>query len=183
MNFIKDIAEVLQAIATVIALMLGGAWSYMLFVKKRQKFPRANITHKIFHKPISTDKVLLNVTAEISNTGDVLLSLLSGTTRVQQVLPLSPEILKTINEGKNPIPEKEREVKWPLIDEKESDLKKEKIEIEPGEKDQIVYDFIIDDDIETVVVYSYFANIRKRSRDIGWDLTTVYDLKGKQLCK
>ncbi|MCK4225153.1 MAG: hypothetical protein KAX39_08220, partial [candidate division Zixibacteria bacterium] len=180
MNFVKDIGEALQPIAIVIALILGGAWSYMLFIKNRQKFPRANITHKISHKPISNNKVLLNVAAEISNTGDVLLSLLAGTTRVQQVLPLLPEMLNTINEGKDPVSEETTEIEWPLIKEKEKNWKKREFEIEPGEKDQIMYDFIIDYDIETVVVYSHFKNVKKGSRNIGWELTTVYDLKGKQ---
>ena len=157
----------------------------MLFVKKRQKFPRANITHKISHIPISNNKVPLRVTAMIYNKGDVLISLHSGTTRVQQVLPLSQDMINDINKDKDLVPKGMTEIEWPLIGkDRDSNWKKGEFEIEPGEKDQIPYDFIIDADIETVVVYSHFRNVKKkRSRNIGWDLTTVYDLKGKKLCK
>ncbi len=181
MNIVKDIAGVLQSIATVIAFLLAGVWTYILFIRTRQKLPRANITHKISHRPISNTKVLLNVTVEISNTGNVLLSLLSGTTRVQQVLPLLPGMLHVINEGKDPVPEEDTKIEWPLIIERESNWNEGIFEIEPGEKDQIVYDFAIDADIETIVVYSYYKNIKKRHPDIGWGLTTVYDLNRKGL--
>lgn len=176
---LKDIADIMQAFATVIALLIGGIWSYMLFVKKRQRYPRASITHQISHRPMSNSKIILNVTTIISNTGDVLLSLVSGLTRVQQMLPLSTEILKSIDERKDPVPDGKTEIEWPLISERLSKWEKEEFEIEPGEKDQIYYDFIFDADIQTVSVYSYFKNVRKHERDIGWGLTTIYDLKDK----
>ena len=180
-NYIKEIAEILVAVATVIAFIVGGMWSYKLFVKKRLKYPRANITHKILHKPIPSGKVLLHVTTVISNTGDVLLSLISGTTRIQQMLPLSQEVLNGISEGKDPVCEQETEIEWPLLMDRDSDWKEREFEIEPGEEDQIVYDFIIDANVQTVVVYSYLKNVSKGSRDIGWSLTTVYDLKVKKV--
>ncbi len=48
------------------------------------------------------------------------------------------------------------------------------IEIEPGESEQLHYDFLVDKAIKTVLVYSYFQNIQKNRR-LGWSLTTTND--------
>ncbi len=170
---IKDIADILQSFATVIAIVVGGIWSYIFFVRKRIKYPRASINHQILHKPISNGKVLLNVATFISNTGDVILSLASVTIRVLQMLPLpSQEIVNKVNEGEDPVLKGMLEIEWGLIKERNADLT---LELEPGEEDQIYSDFIIDDYVQTVAVYSFFENVKKRG--VGWGFTTVYSLK------
>ncbi|MCH7733085.1 MAG: hypothetical protein IIB44_11370 [Candidatus Marinimicrobia bacterium] len=57
--------------------------------------------------------------------------------------------------------------------------KDEQIEIEPNEDDEILCDFLIDKDIQTIQVYSYLKNAEKPGRDIGWGITTIHDLKSK----
>lgn len=179
LNTLKGIIDVTAASATVIAIIVGGYWTYMLFVKTRQKYPRAKIEHNITQKHLSHNKLLLHVAINISNTGSVLLSPISGEIRIQQLIPLSFEIQDSINKGKDPVEDKHTEVLWPLIARKELKLKKGDLEIEPGESDQILYDFILDADIQTIQIYSYFKNDIKYHREIGWPLTTVYDILPK----
>jgi hypothetical protein len=173
---VREYVDIIQSAFTVIALIVGGIWSYWLFVQNRQKYPRANIAHRIAHRHIANGKLLLHVNVIISNTGDVLLSLIHLETRIQQVLPLPAGILDSINKGQNPVPEGETEVAWPLIDSQELEVKEGECEIEPGESQEIHHDFIIDAEVETVEVYSYLLNEQKRVREIAWDLTTLYDL-------
>jgi len=172
----KDLMSVIQAIATTIAIFIGGFWTYFLFVKKRQKFPRASISHQIFHKPLLQEKALLNVKTVLSNSGDVLLSLESGEVRVQQILPLPTDIASLIGEGQDPVPKYKTEVDWPLIGVRSFAWEKGKCEIEPGENDHFVSDYVVNADVQLVTVYSYFKNTRKRKRDIGWGVTTVYQI-------
>lgn len=172
---IEYIADIILVAVTVIAIIIGGTWSYWLFVKNRQKFPRASIAHRITHRHIADGKLLLHVNVIISNTGDVLLSLIHLETRIQQLLPLPAGILDSINKGQNPVPEGETEVAWPLIDSQELEFKEGECEIEPGESQEIHHDFIIDAEVETIEVYSYLINEQKRDRKIAWDLTTIYD--------
>lgn len=56
-------------------------------------------------------------------------------------------------------------------------MEKGELEIEPGESDHVYFDCIINSEPEVIEVYSYFKNIKKHWRDIGWPLTTVYDLR------
>ncbi len=173
-EIIKNIFDIIQAIATVFAIIIGGIWSYMLFIRKRQKYPRANITHNITHRQIGNKKILLHVAVTITNVGDVLIALVSGETRIQQILPLSLELLKSINQGDKLPPEGNTEIEWPIIDSRESEWQNN--QIEPGENDQLHYDFILDDSIKIIEIYSHFKNAKIPQKDIGWNTTTIYDI-------
>jgi hypothetical protein len=173
---VKEIVDIIQAIFMIAAIIIGGIWGYWLFVQYRQKYPRASIAHRITHRPIANGKLLLHVVVIISNAGDVLLSLVSLETRIQQVLPPPAEVLDFINKGHSPVPDGQTEIDWPLIDSQESGWKRGEYEIEPGESQEIHYDFILDAETQTIEVYSYLKNEKKRDREIGWDLTTLHDL-------
>jgi hypothetical protein len=173
---IQACAGSVQACATVIAIIVGGVWSYMLFVQKRQRYPRANIEHRITHRSIPDNKLLLHVAVTVRNTGDVLLSLVSGQTRIQQILPLSLELLDPISKGRDPVKAGDREILWPLIKLRKQKWREQECEIEPGESDEFHYDFILDAEVQTIEVYSYFKNAKKPGREIGWGWTTIYDL-------
>jgi len=174
---LKDITEIARSFATVAAILVGGLWSYMLFVRTRQRYPRAKIKHEITHRALSDDKGLLHIAVNISNSGDVLLSVVSAQTRIQQVLPTPPEILDSVNQGLDPVQKGKTEIEWPLIGTtRKSHWAKGKREIEPGESDELHYDFVLDSRIQTVEVYTYVKNATKRGREIGWSLTTLYDL-------
>ena len=174
----KDIADIVAAGFTVLAIIVGGGWGYVLFVRKRQKYPRANTKHEITHLQIADGKLLLHVDVTISNVGDVLISLVSGIIRIQQILSPSPELMDAIKERGDPVKEGSREIEWPLIVERPSAWASGEFEIEPGESEQIPYDFIINADVQTVEVYSYYKNTEKPKREIGWNLTTIHKCGG-----
>ncbi|MSQ32999.1 MAG: hypothetical protein EXR60_01050 [Dehalococcoidia bacterium] len=171
----KDVADIAQSVATVLAILVGGYWTWMFFVSKRGRFPRADIKHNISHRPFANGKVVLSVSVIISNNGDVLLSLVSLETRVQQVLPPPPNVLDVIETGGDPVKAGEGEVQWPELSSRALSLKKGEFEIEPGESDHRMFDFFIDEEVQTVEVYSYFKNVKKDG-PIGWGRTTVYDI-------
>ena len=166
-----------QSLFTVAAIVAGGIWTYMLFVRRRQRYPRANITHQIRHYPISDRKVLLRVTVRICNKGEILLSLASGFTRVQQVIPCPVDLCESVGKQEDSANQCEPEVEWPLLREKKLRSQRNKREIEPGETDELHFDFVIDSDVQVVVVYSYLKNVKKRRREIGWNATSIYDLR------
>jgi len=173
---IKDLTDIIQAILTSAAILVGGSWSYLLFVRRRQRYPRANLKHEITHRTIGDGFVLLSVAATITNNGEVLLSLASAETRVQQVVPAPPDLLAAAKKGKDPVVEGETEVQWPPLCSRRSKWDKDQFQIEPGESDRIQYDFILKDDVITVGVYTYLKNEKVPKREIGWGVTTLYDL-------
>lgn len=178
LSHVEQVANIMQALATVAALGLGGAWSIWLFMKRRERYPRASIEHLVTHKAIGDGKVLLHVDVRVSNIGEVLMSLVCLETRIQQVLPVPPDVADKIRQGLDPVPEGETEVEWPLLKSHSPELEMGDCEIEPGESQDINHDFILDADVETVQIYSYVMNEKKRERTLAWDLTTLHDLAG-----
>ena len=63
-----------------------------------------------------------------------------------------------------------------MIESHRKEFAKDECEIEPGESQDIQFDFILGDHVQTVLVYSYLLNERKRQRKLSWDSTTLYDL-------
>jgi hypothetical protein len=173
----KDFADIVHSFFTVVGIVVGGVWTYMLFIKKRQRYPRAKATHTITHKPLGHHRVLLHVTTCISNPGEVLLRLVSGFTRVQQLLPPPPEFVAAMNKGEDPVRQTDTEYLWPLVGERTWNWEKAPHELEPGENEEVHCDFVIADTLRTLEIYTYVKNDAKPNREIGWNLTTIYDLE------
>lgn len=154
----------------------------MLFVSKRERYPRAKLTHSITHRPLTEDKVLLHVIVTISNTGELLLEFDEGVIFIQQVLPLSPKIRDVIEKDKDPVSDGETEIGWPSPKGvKPRRLQRElgEFQIEPSDSQDVYCDFVLNADVQTVLVYSHFSNIIK-GRKIGWNLKTIYDLQSRE---
>ena len=45
----KELTETAQAVATVIAILVGGWWTYTSFIQGREKFPHLNIKQRVSH--------------------------------------------------------------------------------------------------------------------------------------
>jgi len=195
LDVIEQIVGIAQGITTITAIVVGGFWSYKVFVQKRQRYPRAKIEHHIICRSILSEskRALLSLDVIISNSGDVLLSLQSGEIFIKQLLPLPDKILNPYNQEQNL--DGEQITGWKMIafraEKWESNKKKEPrmkrimkalgisypsgIEIEPGEIEQLHYDFFISNNVRSILVYSYFRNIQKSHR-VGWSLTTTHDI-------
>ncbi len=90
----KDLAQLVQAGVVSSGILVGGIWTYLLFVHKRLAYPRANLELSISQLPIVRDKSrLVHIAAvSIKNTGDVLLKSAYAELRLRQVV-LIPERL------------------------------------------------------------------------------------------
>jgi hypothetical protein len=187
---LKDWAEAAQALTTAVALVVAGLWSYLLFVRKRQKYQRTKVEHHVRHRAIGGGKILLVVEVRVANNGDVLVVLERGETTVKQLVPVSSRISERIAAGELARPARHQATGWDLIAYEKDEPGKQGIEIEPGNVDQAVYNFIVDDDARTVQIHSYFDNLQKRQLQIdwrrlrlvrrsrmGWHRTTVYDIQ------
>jgi len=173
----KDLSEVLKNYATCGAFIIGAFWAYLTFVRKREKYPRANVIHRIIHKKIDDKRILLKVTIDIHNIGATVMHLDRRLIRIQQMVPWPMLSLKPVFLKKERTKEDESEIQWPLLGEIDLSGKGQRCEIEPGEKEEFDFDFVIDSEIKSVVIYSYLKNRKKRRKEIGWNKTTIYDIK------
>jgi len=166
MEFWKGLADIAQSVA-VMAVAVGGA---LLYLRRRQRFPRARMAHQILHRRISEGQFLVFVIVAVTNLGEVIIRLTKGFTRIRQVTPGAAELLGECE------PDKLRgcDLGWLMIDEKLADLSD--VEIEPNEDQEFCFEFIVSSEAETISIYSHFENEKKTTREIGWNKTSWYDL-------
>jgi hypothetical protein len=180
----KDTVKTLEAIVTTAAIIIGGIWTYNLFVKERKQFPHANIEQKISHVVLSKRTKLLRVGVAISNTGTSRLLLKKSVIRLQQVIPTvacpnqgpcaSQEISAALEKSERDADQ----FSWPLIAEKDKRFE-QPVDIEPGENTSVEFEFAVPSDAKVIRVYSFFRNDDKSTREseIGWSSSSFYDLR------
>jgi hypothetical protein len=148
-----------------------------LFIRKRQKFPRAKLTIELSYRVINRDKNLLSAFVTISNVGEVLLELDSGFAGLQQIIPVHEHLLASINKSEELIKDGKFEASWPPIKEYTLNFHQSGREIEPSEDEEFYFEFLLDSNVETVLFYTYFRNQTKKGRELGWNKIKLYDLK------
>jgi hypothetical protein len=172
---LKIFFEILELALTSIAIIIGGIWTYNKFVKKREKFPRASINHRIIERDLDNKKKLVHLFVEIKNIGEVLLSIVCYDIRINKVIPLDNEVGEKILKDEDPVSEDYHKIFWPNLFYRVKNFKENACELEPSEKEEFNFDFIIEKKIHTIQVYSYFKNKHKSNREIGWSRTTFHD--------
>jgi hypothetical protein len=176
-----DLAE---TVATLLALIIGAFWTYRLFVQKRQKYPRANVSHAVTSWKIEGKRRLVRVNIKIDNVGDVLLRPCKGHAWLQVVRPW-PYGVRSAAKGDGTLrPTGSTEASWPKVPDAEVEWTDSDIDIEPGETDFIHLDFVVPPKLRTVMVYTYLENPIKRSRlkwwgkrEIGWKTSSIHELQ------
>ncbi len=175
---LKDKTLTTQAIATTIAILVGGIWTYTIFIKERKHYPHATVTHKISHISLSDETNLLRVAIVITNSGTCKVILKDALIRIHQILPIFPYPKKQVELAKEEVERKDDRFSWPLVASRKK-IWDTPLEIEPGEHDELDFEFAIDSNITNLRVYSFFRNETKKELELGWQQSSFYELKTK----
>jgi len=182
----KTISDVASNVVTIAGVLIGAGWAYWAFVRERTRWPKANLELEMSHRVLTDDKTLFHVKVKVHNAGRGLMKLDELHVQVRQVLPLIAETAQELQEdslidadrGKarwRTRPEDQHICRWgpecPLPTEPE---------IEPGENDEFGNDFVLSADLEVVFVYVYLKNVNRKGREMGWTVTSYYDLVGSE---
>ena len=178
-TWLKELASVLESCAKILAVAVGATWTYLLFVRQRQRFPRAKIEHTLVQYPLPGGKVLLHLNVCITNIGNVLLQVATAKVEIYRVRPWEDALVKAIESGAQIIARgpKQKLIDWPLVEAREITAKGYFKEIDPGETDNLYIDFIVDSSLETIFIWTYFQNQSKRGRVVGWNTTSTQDVQ------
>ena len=90
------ISRTLQALFTVIAIIVGGIFAWRNLHIFRHREPHVNISHDISHIFLSDEYVYIVVTALLHNTSRVNVEFLNGFSRIQQVTPVEDEEIERL---------------------------------------------------------------------------------------
>lgn len=173
---IQQVAGSVESLVTVAAVVVGGFWTYKLFVKERQHFPSAIVNQELSVTLLSTGHQLVHVRLRITNTGKVLLELEWVRCRVQIVEPMNDRLAARLLQGEDLVLDGEQEVGWPVLSAREWEFEPGEAEIEPGEKEWLDCEFILEEAVRVIVLYGYVRNAAKKGREIGWSSTKVVEL-------
>jgi hypothetical protein len=115
MEYWKGLFDIIQSLITSAGIIVGGIWTYMVFVRQRLGFPRVTIDLSIHDTILPGSLRYVHAELKIANTGSVLLRSHRAELRLRQVVPI-PECLELIiREGYDPVLTGKTEVEWPLI--------------------------------------------------------------------
>ena len=164
-------------LALIGAIIAGGSWTYLLFVQQRQRFPHLKLEHKITHVPLPEHRILLVLDVTHSNVGTIKVNFSTADIRIYGLkrLPnLSGNTIDLLNKGRMP-DDIEPVGMWTLLAQQPQRWNPDQLFIEPGESDQLHYEFVLSDDDGPLLIYTYYRNPAVKDRDAGWSLRSIYD--------
>ena len=174
----KDASSTVQAIGTIVAISVGGAFAFYRLQVFRSFEPHLTISHTVSHRPVGSKYVHIAVTASLRNSSKVKLDLREGFFLLQQVAPVEDDEVERLY-AEVFVDRGDRALQWQTLDKVPLTWEKNELIVEPSESHVESCEFIVSADVESVVIYSYFYNprhhIRTRTSE-GWAATTIYDI-------
>jgi hypothetical protein len=101
---LSEVLQLVQSVMTISAIIVGGFWTYLLFVQQRQRYAHLKIEHNVTHFPLPDHRILLILDITHMNVGSARVLLRSADIRVYNLNPgeLTDDLLGLINEGALP---------------------------------------------------------------------------------
>jgi hypothetical protein len=173
------IVNLLHKIAVIIAIIVGGFWTYKLFILHREAYPKANISYHIEERKLSDEYNFIQVFVKIENSGNTVLKLRRGDVRLYDISFPNENIERALREFGEPAFRKKAIFDWTTIQFVKIEWPEGKIEIEPSEADQLDFEFIIPSQYKVIKIYSWFTDMEKKvgEETIGWRASRLYNLK------
>jgi hypothetical protein len=169
-----EIVQVIQAIATIVAIIVGGVWTYRLFVLQRLAYPHLKIDHSVTDLPLPENQMRLVVDIIHTNSGSIKITPQYGFLKIYRLQDLPAETADQLNEPQ-PQDGEDNDGTWEILDNHawKWDPRTPLI-IEPGESNQLHYELTLDADVGPLEIYSYFRNPTITDQDLGWRHTSIY---------
>lgn len=79
---------------------------------------------------------------------------------------------------RDPVARGSSEILWDTLGDRHCDFSGDGCEVEPGETEEFIFDFVIPSEVIKVQVYTHVENITKSTKNIGWNTTTIHDVGG-----
>ena len=172
-----DLARIIQAAVTATAIVATGLFAAVKFQLFRESEPHLNITHEISRQQIGASYVHLGVTAVLHNTSKVKIEILKATFALQQISPITDEMVEKLYAEMHD--RQTKGIEWPVLEEIEQNWNGNGLIIEPGETHRETQEFIVSRQAKYVRVYTHFCNYThspKSQNDEGWTTISFYDI-------
>ena len=171
----KDLLQIIQAAAASVAIAMGGFFAIVKLQLFRDFAPHVTITQIVSHRIISDSYVHLLVTATLQNSSKVRVNFQEGYFRLQIISPVADVDVEALY-AEVFEQDKYRNFQWKTGDAAHRAWSKDELIIEPGESHQEICEFIVSSEVLSVLIDTYFFNVRQPAVPQGWGVTTAHDI-------
>ena len=197
---LKDGSTIAQAVATVVAIGVGGLFAWRNAQIFRARAPHVTISHEVSHRFVGTEYVHIAVTAILHNRSRVNIEFRDGLFIIQQIAPSLDEDVEELYASVF-LDHEHEDLQWPTLEQARRAWDEDELIVEPRESETETFELIVSTDVDSIVITTYFYNSRvlgkipddieprdaprlrerlRRWREVrgprGWSRTTVYDI-------
>ena len=174
-----DATSSIQAIGILAAICVGGWLAYDRLQLFRTFEPHLTISHEVSHRHVGNSYIHIAVKAILANNSKVKIELRKGFYRLQQIGPATGD--EDIEDLYSQVflTGDFQHLQWPTIEEIDRFWSEGELIVEPGETHPETCEFIVSDEVVSVIIYTYFHNpgySTGSSSAEGWFETTFLDL-------
>ena len=175
---VRDVVGIVQAFAWAFLIVAGGIFAYRKLQLFRDFEPHLTVTQAVTHRSVSAQYVHIGVIVTLHNSSKVKVEIRDFFFRMHQISPSSDKGIENLytNAFRS---EDHSDIDWPVMENVSKGLRRNELIIEPGEYHHEPFEFIVSGEVETVLIYSYFYNLKysEHSQSAqGWSATTFYDM-------
>ena len=176
---ILEPARIVQAVVIAVATIMTAYIAQDRLQIFRTFEPHLTIEQQVSHRHIGESYIHIGVTAILRNNSKVKVEVRDAIFRLSKIAPIQDDdIEKLYTEAF--VDNAYRYVQWELLYNAPRTWDENELIIEPNETHRESFEFIISDDIRSVLVYTYFRNLRSQNSVDGWGVTTFYDIPMKR---
>ena len=171
-DHLKRIVGITKDIVQIVAIVAAATWASYRFGLFRERIPRGAISHEVTHRPLTDSAIHLSLTVIFSNAGHVLWSFepaRQNLTTIQHVKPITSDHIMILEQQRDVGPD--IPYQWARIYERPLAAP---LEVEPSDTERVNYEFIIDNAIESILIYPHYGRTNR-----GWDAAMIYDISGE----
>jgi hypothetical protein len=111
----KDAVSTLQAVVTIVAILVGGVWTWYLFDPIAQRKPNLSVVQSLSARKLADGLLLLDATFSLHNSGKVTLFISCADFWVRRVLPLTQEQTERFRKTASDIKTDVSDTDWPVL--------------------------------------------------------------------
>ena len=174
-----DATSSIQAIGILAAICVGGWLAYDRLQLFRTFEPHLTISHEVSHRHVGNSYIHIAVKAILANNSKVKIELRKGFYRLQQIGPATGDEEIEDLYSQVFLTGDFQHLQWPTIEEIDRFWSEGELIVEPGETHPETCEFIVSDEVVSVIIYTYFHNpgySTGSSSAEGWFETTFLDL-------
>ncbi len=171
----SDVTRIVQASVTAVAIAAGGVFAAVKLQVFRDFAPHVTITQAVSHRLIGDSYVHLLLTSTLRNSSKVKVEFRRGYFRLQQISPVTDEEVELLYADVF-VDRNYRDIQWPTSNVVSRSWHKDELIIEPGEIRQETCEFIVSAEVKSVLIETFFYNLRRPPVPEGWGAVTVYDI-------